>query len=100
MGLEYKDSNFARAHREKGIEEGIEKGREEGIKKGRLEEKINTTQLQIKRKFKLDILSDELNNFIKNAEPEVLDGFKELIFDMETLEDVINYFSEKRNDGK
>ena len=52
---------------EKGIEEGIEKGREEGIEKGMEKELINTTKVLLRKKFKLDILSNDLVELVEKT---------------------------------
>ncbi len=59
---------------------------------GRKEELVNTVSVLLKKKFKIDALSDELTEMIDRAQLSQLERIRDDIFDVESLEEVFKYF--------
>lgn len=77
MGLTWDKTNLAIMYMEKGSHEELTK----------------TVLIQIRKKLKLDILSEEVTKSVQNASVEQLENIRDNIFDIETLEDALKYLN-------
>ena len=62
--------------------------------KGKTEELIDTVMIQLKKKFKLDIIPTEIQQKIKSAQIDQLKKIRDDIFDITSLEDALKYLKE------
>ena len=85
--LTWDKSNLAQVYTSKGMEKGMQEGQTKKMR--------SSAKKLLKNKFKLDILPNELVTLIDEATIEDLDEVEDLIFEIESIDWVINFLKTK-----
>lgn len=76
-----------------GLQQGLRQGLEQGLQQGKQQERVNLISRQLNKRF--GEISEQINTQIQQLSMEQLEQISELIFDWESLEDLLTWLQPK-----